>query len=83
MTSEFPVQRSTVGTRREARELVSKAQENGVNVIDMEGVEFISRSVADELLYHRREAGIEISGATGEVKKMLDVVKKQTEMAAL
>ena len=74
MTDKYQVKETTINTRRRAEQLAERATSEGCSVLDLTGVEFISRSVADELVHQSQANGLELVGLTGDTKKMVDIV---------
>lgn len=69
------LQLASLSTRKKAKEIAREAEREGRQKIDLTGVEFISRSFADEIVQQAEERGLQIVGAEGDVARMLDVVR--------
>lgn len=65
---------SSLSTRDKAKEIAREAEQRG-QPIDLSDVEFVSRSFADEIIKQAEKRGLKIVGATGDVEKMLAVVR--------
>lgn len=65
---------SQIRTRQLVEQLAQTLNENNQYLLDMEGVEVLSRSAADELCTIKQRGNIEIVNASSFVQKMLDVV---------
>ena len=74
MTRIYTVRESSLTTRRAIANLVEEVLEAGYDVIDLSEVEFISRSVADELVFQSEVRDIKLQGLSGDVKKMIAAV---------
>ncbi|MEZ3115242.1 hypothetical protein RYH80_04815 [Halobaculum sp. MBLA0147] len=81
MTEVVSVDDDSVSTRRYAREIAEDAAANGADALDLTGVEFVSRSVADELLHQSERRNLELRHAEGEVAEMLNAVRGDTATA--
>lgn len=66
---------ASLSTRDKAKKIAREAERKGRGEIDLTGVEFVSRSFADELIKQADERDLEIVGVDDEVAKMLDVVR--------
>lgn len=75
MPEVVSIDTETMSTRRRARQIAVEAAEEGANALDLHGVTFVSRSVADELVHQSEERGLELRRAEGDVATMLDVVR--------
>lgn len=75
MVDELKIQSETISTRSRAVELAQTARSKGFSVIDLSEVEFISRSVADELVHQTEKNDLELCGLHGDVKAMVDIVQ--------
>lgn len=71
----------SVSTRRYAREISENAADNGANALDLSRVEFVSRSVADELLHQAEQRNLELRNADGEVAAVLAAVRGDAPVA--
>lgn len=67
---------SDIRYRATARKIYDVLKEVPVNVIDLEGVTFVSRSVADELCVISETRNIELVGASGFPKSMIEIVSE-------
>lgn len=65
----------SLSTRKKAEEIAREAERLGRDEIDLSGVEFISRSFADELVNQSQTRNLPIVGAEGNVAEMLDIVR--------
>ena len=65
---------SQIRTRLLIEQLAQTLNENNQYLLDMEGVEVLSRSAADELCTIKQRGNIEIVNASSFVQKMLDIV---------
>ncbi|MGM9809849.1 MAG: hypothetical protein ACI30J_03145 [Paludibacteraceae bacterium] len=65
---------SQIRTRQLVEQLAQTLNESNQYLLDMEGVEVLSRSAADELCTIKQRGNIEIVNASSFVQKMLDVV---------
>lgn len=81
MTDTIKIDETSLSTRRYARGIVESAVEEGADALDLGRVEFISRSVADELVHQSSEHDIEIRFAEGDVRAMLDAVRGEPPTA--
>lgn len=70
------LQLASLSTRKKAKEIARDAERQGMQEIDLTGVEFVSRSFADEIVKQADERGLKIVGADEDVERMLDVVRK-------
>lgn len=82
MSQQLSVDRSAIHLRRKAAEIVEEANELGCEAIDLSQVEFVSRSVADELLQKSEYHDIELIGLSESVDQMIDAVSVQLERTA-
>lgn len=82
MNGVLQVQETTINTRRRAEEIVTEARERDCTTIDLQNVEFISRSVADELVHQVESTDVELVGLSGDVKIMYEVVAGPGSLAA-
>lgn len=67
----------SLSTRNAARDIAENAERFGHDEINLEGVEFISRSCADELVNQVEKRGLRIVEAEDNVAQMLDLVRSQ------
>lgn len=65
---------SQIRTRLLIEQLAQTLNENNQYLLDMEGVEVLSRSAADELCTIKQRGNIEIVNASSFIQKMLDIV---------
>lgn len=77
MNDTLVVDREAIHLRRHATKLMQEAHENGYQTIDVSNVEFVSRSVADELVHLSGKFDIQLNGLRGEVASMIDIVSEQ------
>lgn len=68
-----------IRSRSNANFLRQEIPTHHITTIDMSGITFISRSFADELLSIATATSTTITGATGEVKTMLDMVSRSRQ----
>lgn len=78
MSKVMRIDDESVSTRRYAKELAKRVDHDGADALDLSGVEFISRSVADELLHQSERREFELRNAESEVAAMLDAVSGDT-----
>lgn len=81
MAKVVSVEKQNLSTRRYARNVVEEAADDSADALDLAGVEFVSRSVADELLHQSESRDLELRNAEGEVAAMLDAVRGDTPTA--
>lgn len=74
-TDAWVVEEESIHTRRRARNIVESASDQGYSAIDISRVEFIGRSVADELIQGSIEHDLDLIKPTDEVEQMLDIVR--------
>ena len=74
MSDSFPIKANSIIARKKAAKLAEEAMNNGFSTIDLSQVEFVSRSVADELVHYREEYDLEYSGVQNEVEAMIKAV---------
>lgn len=74
MKNVMTVNTKTLSTRQKAKRLVQEAHASGNAVLDLSNVEFMTRSVADELRYFEDQGEIELQGLRGPVREMYQVV---------
>jgi hypothetical protein len=72
------IQKDAVITRNKMGSLVKSAHRQD-SCIELDGVEFISRAAADELVYMTNELEVDISGLSGTVKTIVTAVRNNTE----
>lgn len=77
MTRAMAVNEKTLSTRQKAEKLVKEAQQNHCGALDLTSVEFITRSVADELRYFEDQGEIELRGLHGATREMYEVVSER------
>lgn len=75
MTERYTIDDPSINTRRRAEEIAKQARDEGYSVVDLSDVEFVSRSVADELVHQSDEYDLELAGLEGDVEKMVDAVR--------
>src|SRR5699024_7844975 len=73
--SVFVVPDESLIARRYARRMLDSACPSRYSAIDLSRVEFVSRSVADELVRHARRYSIELVGHAGDVTAMIDAIE--------
>lgn len=81
MTKVVSVNDDNLSTRRYARRIAEEAADDGADALDLAGVKFVSRSVADELLHQSERRDLELRHAEGDVAAMLDAVGGDTPTA--
>ena len=74
MKNVMTVDEETLSTRQKAKRLVKKAHESDCSVLDLTNVEFMTRSVADELRYYEDQDQIRLRGLRGTAKEMYETV---------
>lgn len=77
MTDVMAVNEETLSTRQKAERLVQEAHQQDCTALDLTSVEFMTRSVADELRYFQERGEIELQGLNGSAKEMYDVVTRR------
>lgn len=77
MSGEYTIDETSINTRRRAESLAAAARESGCSAIDLSNVEFVSRSVADELVHQSIEHDLHLTGLDGDVRVMVDAVREQ------
>lgn len=79
MSDEIQVQEASINTRRHVERLVGKAHSQGCSTIDLSNVEFVSRSVADEIVHQMEREMVEFEGLEGDVAEMVQLIKERGE----
>ncbi|WP_148263663.1 hypothetical protein [Halopiger xanaduensis] len=74
MPDKFVVEDDAIITRNRAREIGRDARQIGCDEIDLSNVEFVSRSVADELVYQSQKGDISLIGLRDEVEEMINLI---------
>jgi len=74
MKNVMTVNTNTLSTCQNVKLLIQEVHASGNAVLDLSNVEFMTRSVADELRYFEDQDEIELQGLHGPVKKMYQVV---------
>ena len=74
-TDAWVVEEESIHTRRRARDIIESASGQGYSAIDISNLEFISRSVADELIQGSIEHDLDLINPSDEVEQMLDIVR--------
>ena len=74
MKNVMTVNDETLSTRQKAKQLVQEAHKSDCAALDLTNVEFMTRSVADELRYYEDHDQIELRGLRGTAKEMYKVV---------
>jgi len=82
MNDALIVSDSAIQIRRNATELMEDAHESGYSAVDLSRVEFVSRSVADELIHRSNMYDIDLIGLEGDVNSMIDAVSGHLEQTA-
>ena len=76
----FDILGTEVRSRSNAERIRDKMLLGSVNIINLRGIEFLSRSFADELYNIINESsGTKISNAIGAVNNMLEIVKSSRQ----
>lgn len=75
MTNKMVVAEETLSTRHKAEQLVRDAHAQGCDALDLARVEFMTRSVADELRYFEARDEIELVNLTGDAEEMYELVR--------
>jgi len=65
---------SSLSTREKAKQMARETEREGREAIDLEDVEFVSRSFADELVKQADERGLDVVGGARDVRATLEVV---------
>jgi hypothetical protein len=71
------IEKSALHTRKYAQEMMEQADREGYPSVDLSNLNFISRSVGDELIYRSKMYGIPLENAQGDVKHMLEVIESR------
>jgi anti-anti-sigma regulatory factor len=74
MSAVYEIQDAAIHTRRRAEQIAEEAKDCNCTEIDLSGVEFVSRSVADELFHQSEEYDLQLVGLQEEVRKMVQAV---------
>ena len=82
MSDIYKVEQESIHLRRQAKEMVDNAAEEGYSTIDLSAVEFVSRSVADELIHKSEQHDVELVGLEGDVDMMIEAVSGQLRQTA-
>jgi len=82
MNEAHEVSASAIQIRRNATKIMENAHESGCSSVDLSRVEFVSRSVADELIHRSKMYDIELIGLEGDVKTMISAVSGQLKQTA-
>lgn len=82
MSVPYKVNEDSIATRNRANQIIQEARKNGYTTVDLSGVEFVSRSVADELAHHKAESDIELQGLQDSVEAFVRAVGDRTEISA-
>lgn len=82
MASEYRVDVESINTRRKAEEISRQARKNGHSTLDLSNVEFVSRSVADELIHQSEKHSLELAGLSGDVESMIEIVRERAKLTA-
>lgn len=80
MGEVLQVEKGEIHTRNMIGRLVEEAKQNDLSEIDVSNVEFVSRSVADEIVHQMDEHQVEFRGMSGDVKKMVEIVKQDQNL---
>lgn len=75
MSDVIEVKEASINTRRHVERLVGKAHSKGCSTIDLSNVEFVSRSVADEIVHQRERDMVDFEGLEGDVAKMVSIIE--------
>jgi anti-anti-sigma regulatory factor len=79
MSDVIKVKEASIDTRRRVERLVGRAHSNDCSTIDLSNVEFVSRSVADEIVHQMDREMVHFEGINGDVAKMVDIVRQNGE----
>lgn len=82
MPSELSVEQATISTRRRARQIAAEAEHTDAGALNLGSVEFVSRSVADELVHQSEKRSLELRGLDGDVATMIDAVRDDSAAPA-
>lgn len=74
MKAELEIEADSLITRNRAQEIAEEAIEGDYSALDLSNVEFISRSVADELLHYHKEHDLGLNNVQEDVDEMLSAV---------
>lgn len=72
--SEYTINKNSISTRKKAEEIAKEAESCGHDVINLQNVEFISRSFADELVKQAELRDLKII-SNESLDRMLTVVR--------
>lgn len=78
MSRVLKIDETAINTRRRAEQIAQRARLREYSAIDLSNVEFISRSVADELVHQSMQHDLELCGLNDEVSAMVDAVSGKT-----
>ncbi len=82
MSHVYVVESDAIITRNKAEQIASAAKEQECSAIDLINVEFVSRSVADELNHHSKQYDLELVNVQDPVQSLLDVVSGDPQATA-
>lgn len=79
MSNKYVISEDSIITRRYAKRIADEARTKDCSAIDLSNVESISRSVADELVHQTNDSDLRLTGMSGDVRKIIQIVSNQTE----
>jgi len=82
MSDIYKVEQESIHLRRQAKKIVEQAAKEGCSTIDLSAVEFVSRSVADELIHRSEQHDVDLVGLEGDVDMMIEAVSGQLRQTA-
>lgn len=81
MSEPYVVNQDAISTRNRAKSIARKVTHGNHDQLDLSEVEFVSRSVADELVKQSESSGFELKGMDGDVEDMFDLVQRGRKAA--
>lgn len=82
MSDALVVERDSIHLRRHATAIMDKAKSEGYRSVSLANVEFVSRSVADELIHLSEEYDIDLEYLDGDVGEMVEAVSYNLSVVA-
>ena len=82
MSDKYVIGEESIITRRYAEQVSEEARKSGCSAIDLSNVDSISRSVADEFVHQTNNSDLSLTGQTGDVKKIIEIVASSAEPTA-
>jgi len=82
MSKRYVVEESSIITRRQAEQFADEARANGCSALDLSKVDSVSRSVADELVHQTTDSELKLTGLTGDVRKMVEIISDSSPLKA-